>query len=228
MFNYGHIYHYLVEEVVNVTLCGDAVDEDGDVESADDTTAKPLRKGKGLFQSGFVTDVQDCHDNSYYYIKSHVHHSMKNDIPLNASATISKINGFIKKATCTCRAKSLERCCHIAALLIYLSDYVTKNGCTVNQPSTSLPCSWNQGKKRKKNPIPVQEARYESSKRGDPSKLYGWDPRPIRYRKASNILMNNFVRDMQGINNKGTPSMWETVLKVKHEDFEIDAEEKRC
>ena len=75
--------------------------------------------------------------------------------------------------------------------------------------------------------MPVQEARYESSKRGDPSKLYGWDPRPIRYRKASNILMNNFVRDMQGINSKGTSSIWETVLKVKHEDFEIDAEEKR-
>ena len=97
MFNYGHIYHYLVEEVVNVTLCGDTVDEDGDVESTDDTTAKPLRKGKGLFQSGFVTDVQDCHDNSYYYTRSHVHHSMKNDIPLNASATISKISGFIKR-----------------------------------------------------------------------------------------------------------------------------------
>ena len=121
MLNYGHLYHYLVEEIVNVSLCDDTVDEDGDVGSVDGTTAKPSRKGNGLFLSGFVTYVQVCNDNSYYYIRSHIHHhSMKNVIALNSNGTINKISDFIKKATCTCKVKSLERCCHIAALLIVM------------------------------------------------------------------------------------------------------------
>ena len=137
---------------------------------------------------------------------------------------MSRLTGFIKKATCTCKVKSLERCAHIAAILFYVVDYAKKHGPTVNVPSTSLPCSWNQGKKRKKNPKPGHEAKYDSAKR-DPGKLYDWDPRPLKYRSANKELTNNFVLKLQEI-NKGQPYMWETLLRVQYDDFVLDDDEK--
>ena len=94
LYNEGRIFHYLVEQVNSVNLVGDPV---GELENDDVGTAKPLRKGKVLCGSCFVTDIQDFCDTSCYHVRSHVHHSMKNDIPLHVMATLSKLTGFIKK-----------------------------------------------------------------------------------------------------------------------------------
>ena len=68
--------------------------------------------------------------------------------------------------------------------------------------STSLPCVWNKGTKRTKNP--------------QANKLYEWDPLPEKYRNVvSNEVHHEFVKDLQrysGSNNE--LSMWETLLTI--------------
>ena len=143
MFNYGHVYFYLVESVVNMNLPSDArMDDDEDfVDSmnTDTVTAKPLKKGRGLLNSGFVENVQDNITNSGdYVLRGHVHHSMKNLLPLSVTVIISGASGNIKKAVCTCKASSFDRCAHISALLLHLSDYVSTHGNTVQSPYTNM------------------------------------------------------------------------------------------
>ena len=53
---------------------------------------------------------------------------------------------------------------HVAAVLLMLSNYILENGHVVEKTSTSLPCSWNKGKKRNKTPRKLHESMYESSK----------------------------------------------------------------
>ena len=153
MFNYGHVYHFLVESVSGMIIEDSSGEESDENEAAEDTiTEKPLRKGDRLWKSEFIDDVHDNEDNRDYYVRAHVHHSMKNDLPLAVHITLSKATGYVKKATCSCKARALNRCAHVAAVLLMLDDYVKTNGHIVNEPSTSQPCVWNKGKKRKKNP----------------------------------------------------------------------------
>ena len=59
------------------------------------------------------------------------------------------VSGFVRDASCTCKASSMGRCNHVCGLLFALLDYTQKYGYT---PSTSLPCEWNKGRASKKNP----------------------------------------------------------------------------
>ena len=57
-FNYGNIYHYLVESI-NKVCCHDDYDDEeyGDEdESIGEVTLKALKKGTWLLKSGFVHD----------------------------------------------------------------------------------------------------------------------------------------------------------------------------
>ena len=66
LFNEGHIYHYLVDEVNSIHLVGDP---DSESEDDDVDTEKPLQKGRALCNSGFVTDIQDCCDTACYHVR---------------------------------------------------------------------------------------------------------------------------------------------------------------
>ena len=101
---------------------------------------KPLRKGRKLIKSEFVVDLQDNSNDIYYFLRAHVHHSMKNEYPLNASVALSKASGFVVKASCDCRSRALNRCTHIAAVLLTLINYTKANGHRVTMSSTSQPC----------------------------------------------------------------------------------------
>ena len=94
----------------------------------------------------------------------------------------------------------------------------------VNEPSTSLPCTWNLRKKRKKNPMPLYKASYSGSKndQSDSSRLYSWDPRPESDRKMDTEGTNRFISTMQLVSRDSEPSMWETLLKIEYDDFELD------
>ena len=86
-------------------------------------------KIRNLLKSGFVVDTQDNYDElkQEFYVRSHVHHSMKSELPLNVFIAISNVSGYVKNAKCDCRASDIGRCCHVAALLLKLSDFSTKN-----------------------------------------------------------------------------------------------------
>ena len=215
MFHYGHVYAYLIESLVTVKL------NEGEQGNADDGTGKPLRKGRSLLSSNFVENVTDNADEHHYYASAHVHHSMKNEKPLHVIITISKASGGIMKGKCTCRVHSLERCCHIAAVLLMLSDFVATNGCRVIKPSTSLPCVWNKGQKRKKDPKALHLATYSSSKKKN--EVYNFDPRNPEYRKHTTQLANEFISSLRSVSNKKT--MWEDIITYKYNDFTLTSDD---
>ncbi|XP_065056808.1 uncharacterized protein LOC135685019 [Rhopilema esculentum] len=168
MFNYGNIYYYLIE---SVPMVADAFGNDsssdsdyGEKEEFQVATAKPLKKGSNLLKSKFLEDVQDNEGYDSYALRAHIHHSMKKELPLRTQIALSKSSGFVKSASCTCVAKSLGRCAHVAALLLFLNDYITKNTCHVEAPKTSLSCNWNKGKRGNKNPMELHKAIYNSPK----------------------------------------------------------------
>lgn len=78
-FNYGNIYHYLVESVTSfdsIELCSDT---DSDTEtgqrSHDVHTSKPFTKGRNLFRSGHVKNMEDNQQKNHYFLKATVHAS---------------------------------------------------------------------------------------------------------------------------------------------------------
>ena len=119
--------------------------------------------------------MQDNFAGNDYIVRAHVHHSMKNMLPLNTTVFISDASGYIRGGSCDCIASSLGRCAHVATVLFYLGDMTTSKSNTLI-PSTSKPCTWNKGKKRDKTPQALHLAEYPSSKRKPPSELYNCDP----------------------------------------------------
>ena len=69
MFNYAHVYHYLIESLENA----DEDDEEEDCCIDNASTAKPLRKGGAVLDSGFVEDLQDnVMPNGDYILRAHM------------------------------------------------------------------------------------------------------------------------------------------------------------
>ena len=108
-FNYGHVYHYLIEFVndvyVDVSVTKESDDEDECSGSQGTVTSKALKKAMYLLKSGFVHNSQDNMDTNgqCYMIRAHVHHSMKAQLSLNAEVYISNISGYVKSGKCDCR-----------------------------------------------------------------------------------------------------------------------------
>ena len=138
-FNYDNIsiYHYLVESIKKVCYHDDYEDEEyGDKdENIGEVTSKPLKKDTWLLKSGFVHDPQQNVDenNHYYILGGHVHHSMKNLLPLNTEVCVSIMNGFIKSPRCDCKARLVGQCSHATAAVLMLSNYILENGHVVEK-----------------------------------------------------------------------------------------------
>lgn len=223
-FNYGHVYFYLVESLDKNILQEDDESNDDEAIDTDTVTSKSLRKGRMLLKSGFVEDIQDNENDQLteFIVRAHVHHSMKNELPLNVTVILSNVSGYVKSCYCDCKASAIGRCAHVAALLLHLSDLsASKENIIV--PSTSQPCTWNKGKKRCKTPKPLHLASYPSSKRKPPSNLYNWDPRPEETRGSTpdRAVLNSFISSISGENL----TMWETLIKRNYEDFSLDEQE---
>ncbi|XP_065070738.1 uncharacterized protein LOC135695544 [Rhopilema esculentum] len=222
MFNYGHVYHYLVESISQFATGNNDEDSNDESNTGYTATAKPLRKGMNLMKSDFISDIQDNKIEDSYFVRAHVHHSMKNDVPLNVVIGLSSISGSVQLAKCNCKASALARCAHISALLLKIIDFAKNNGYTVISPSTSKPCVWNTGKKRKKNPKAIHEENY-SSKKLSKNRIINWDPRPVNFRgRPNNQDINEFVKDLQVISCKeNNQSMWQMTLKINYEDYDL-------
>ena len=68
MFNYGHIYHYLVESIANFCTKteGDDSSSNSDNESGFTSTAKPLRKAQLLLKSDFLEQLEDNSNDIFF------------------------------------------------------------------------------------------------------------------------------------------------------------------
>ena len=194
-FNQGHIYYYVIESNSTDGICDESGSDDDSQGDGFTTTAKPLRKGQMLVKSKFIDNVQDNKRGGNYFLRAEVHHSMVKERPLQVSISMSSLSGSINAAQCNCKASTDGRCQHIAALLYYLLDFVSKAGYDVQAPSTSKPCTWGKGKKRKNNPKALHEASYSDEENA--AKIYGWDPRPKHHqRKRTAKEENKFLIDI--------------------------------
>ena len=70
--------------------------------------------------------------------------------PLNVSMMLSNVSGYVKHASCDCKASLLRRCAHIAAVLLKLSGTSTAEK-NIITPSASKPCIWIRGKNVKRS-----------------------------------------------------------------------------
>lgn len=215
VFNYGHIYHYIVESVQGV----EQDDSDCDDSTLDCHTAKPLRRGKQFYDSGNVTEMKDNKSDHYYHVKAKVLASMR-QVKYCVTVTLSANSGFVQDASCECRSSALARCSHVAALL-YAIGNCDRNA--DNLPCTSKPQTWDMGKKKSKNPKKITEAQY-NNKRNVSSRIE-FDPRPnsMRTTSVSDKDVNNFMIGMQQANQHSgqTTSMWESICPLVYEDYAL-------
>ncbi|KAL5022777.1 hypothetical protein ScPMuIL_001932 [Solemya velum] len=150
LFNYGNIFHWLVESLPNLSV---EEKDTGTVNNNDVVTEKPLRRGRQYVSSGFVSDINVKVNSKLVHFKAIVRASMKNT-SYTVTSSLSVVSGAVRDASCHCKASSLSRCSHVAALLLSLSDCVGKQ----SPACTDLPCKWKKGKKS--TPTTINDAVY--------------------------------------------------------------------
>ena len=150
-------------------------------------------------------------------------------ISYSVFVTLSTGTGFVRDSSCECKSSALGRCSHIAAVLYAVNDCLSTSDSTdTNEPCTSKPCTWNMGRKQKKNPMCITETKYKS-KRKPVSSIIEFDPRPESLRKTELTPEENddFIKALQTFKPEGSQSvsMWETVLFIKYEDYNLSPDE---
>lgn len=95
-------------------------------------------------------------------------------------------------------------------------------------PSTSRPCTWNAGKKRRKNPNALHKCAYKSSNFSS-DRIIGWDPRPAElHGKLGTREVNMFWEDLSRVSAQSKAmSMWELSLVKQYDDFRLTEERKQ-
>ena len=219
-FNMGNIHHHIVESVQFVGSVSH-IDSGDDEDIEDLHTSKPMKKGKIYFKSGHVQNMKDCQKKDHYFVKAKVMASYKVDVFYDTTVTLSSQSGFVKDASCNCVASGMGRCNHVAALLFAILDYIERYG---HEPaaSTSLKCTWNVGRKRKKNPQKAQDS--VSGKKKKVHNIIKYDPRPPSQREPGENETKSDLLWSLGCNNIND-SMWSTVLFNSYSDFELNSVE---
>ena len=70
--------------------------------------------------------MQDSSKSGHYFLKSKVRASYTSEV-YDVTATLSQHSGFVRDASCTCRASAMGRCSHVTGLLYALVDYIIQN-----------------------------------------------------------------------------------------------------
>ena len=144
------------------------------------------------------------------------------------TVTLSKDSGYVKDASCDCKASALGRCNHVAGLLFAFLDWSEKG----QQSCTSKLCEWNVGRKAKR-PKVLHESDYPSVS-GEPVErtkkkaieTMNFDPRAPSLRiPADTSRVNRFISNLQHA-LKGEASMWERIVPIMYEDFTLTEEEE--
>ena len=158
LFNYGHIYHHRIESAIFVKPTdtpADGGDDPDDATTLDVGTEKPIQKGRVYFKSGHVQNMFDCETAKFFFVKWRCMASYDVNRLYHVTVTLSKDSGYVKDASCDCKASALGRCNHVASLRFALLDWSEKG----QQSCTSKMCEWNVGRKAKR-PKVLHESDY--------------------------------------------------------------------
>lgn len=147
-FNFGSVFHYMIETMPNYKSStdldsdssdsSDSSDEEEeqvikirdpflDGESQEIRRSKKLRRGLLFVKSKFVTGVQDCLQGQLHYYKGHIRASMEKTAYW-VHVALSHVSGSVIKCTCDCVQRALGRCSHVCALLLQILLHVRLNG----------------------------------------------------------------------------------------------------
>ncbi|KAL5013946.1 hypothetical protein ScPMuIL_008216 [Solemya velum] len=218
-FTYGVIYEHIIATARLMSTDGG----DDDEFSAAFNTSKPTSKGRQFFLSGHVNDIQDIRKNDFYFLKAKVMPSYSQTSPYNVSVTLNMTAASVVDASCDCKASAMGRCNHVAALLFALEDlkFTVQFGFE-GLACTSDVCKWNVGRKKKKNPKPAHELRY--NKKSAPDRIIEHDPRPTTSmtQDAEDDFINTFIKTLPSTRED---SVFEHVLEIKYDEYEVDEAE---
>ncbi|KAL5021309.1 hypothetical protein ScPMuIL_000464 [Solemya velum] len=218
-FTYGVIYEHIIATARLMSTDGG----DDDEFSAAFNTSKPTSKGRQFFLSGHVNDIQDIRKNDFYFLKAKVMPSYSQTSPYNVSVTLNMTTASVVDASCDCKASAMGRCNHVAALLFALEDlkFTVQFGFE-GLACTSDVCNWNVGRKKKKNPKPAHELRY--NKKSAPDRIIEHDPRPTTSmtQDAEDDFINTFIKTLPSTRED---SVFEHVLEIKYDEYEVDEAE---
>ena len=216
-FCYGIIYEHIITTARLVNQETGKADADM---CTDFNTTKPMNKGRQYFISGHVTQVMDQRKENFHFFKAFVMASFTQNKQYHVSITLAIDNAKVLDASCDCKASAMGRCSHVAALLFAIEDYVLQFGYDI--PScTSQICTWNLGRKKRKNPQPAFKQQY--SKKAAPDRILKHDPRPEegKTEKEEENFINLFISTLP---NCGNQTMFEKMLEIIYEDYEVDTE----
>ena len=170
------MHHYALETLPALADNQKCFDDDEDGEEGINEqglghmTDKPFKTGRKYIESGYVHDMTDTKDDDHYFVKAHVWPSMRSDYPHNVTVVLSVCSGAVIYASCyPCKASALGRCSHVVAVLLSIVDQVTLHGSRSTTPCTSQECTRNKGKKRKKNPQRISDAKYRTKRKKVPN-----------------------------------------------------------
>ncbi|KAL5015323.1 hypothetical protein ScPMuIL_009593 [Solemya velum] len=218
-FTYGVIYEHIIATARLMSTDGG----DDDEFSAAFNTSKPMSTGRQFFLSGHVNDIQDIRRNDFYFLKAKVMPSYSQTSPYNVSVTLNMTTASVVDASCDCKASAMGRCNHVAALLFALEDFTVQFGFE-GLACTSDVCKWNVGRKKKKNPKPAHELRY--NKKSTPDRIIEHDPRPTTSmtQDAEDDFINTFIKTLPSTRED---SVFEHVLEIKYDEYEVDEADLR-
>ncbi|KAL3891606.1 hypothetical protein ACJMK2_003861 [Sinanodonta woodiana] len=206
-FCYGTIYEHIISTAkVHTYQSADSESEDN---LTDFNTSKPMLKGRQYFTNNYKDD--------HYFLKASVMASYTQQVVYHVSVTMATPSGKVRDASCDCKASSMGRCSHISSLLFALEDYTLNFGykpCA----STSKLCTWNVGKKSKRQQQPCHSTSHSKKIKAD--KFRSYDPLGnIEINETK--FVNNFIATLP---NSGSDSMFSQILEREYPDYEVEME----
>ncbi|XP_056023104.1 uncharacterized protein LOC130046326 isoform X2 [Ostrea edulis] len=189
-FCYGRIYEHIiltakVYEKKSKTSTSDSESEDN---LTDFNTSKPMVKGRQYFASGHVKDIK--------------------------SIAKGSPSGKILDASCDCKASAMGRCNHIASLLFALEDYTLQFGYDPDACTSKL-CTWNVGRKAKRQPQPCYSTSYNKKLKADRYRNYN----PMTTKLDETKFANEFIATLP---NSGSFCMFDQILEIEYSDYVVD------
>ena len=89
-------------------------------------TEKMMRKEWVYFKMGHVQKMFDCETAKFYSVKCRCMTSYYVNKMYHVTVTPSKDSGYVKDASCDCKASELGRCNHAAGLPFALLDWTAQ------------------------------------------------------------------------------------------------------
>lgn len=229
LFDESSIYDYLISSCIVEKENLNYSDEDDENEPSiiDYSTAKPLNRGKLYVDSNRVTNIFDSlTSQNIYCLKSTVKASYQVKTSYNVQVMVNSETGKILRGTCECKASSLGRCAHVAALL-HILLIQCKDNAKQDISCTSQLCSWNQGSKKKeahKVDHQYNQADNENNEVNNSKNDIVDDNRNSQLEIQKTLY---FARDLQILHrNNKHPSIWELVITPSYDDYELDLPRK--